>query len=96
MTKTKVKEWDHISEELMCEVVEIRYMVAEKVGRAILRDGHCTDMCGAIRFFQRIDPGVCEVRTFGGSKGNSVYVRTGDGRWHPGIIGEWESVHPAR
>ena len=87
----KANKRESINEELMCEVVEVRYMVAERVGLAILRDGHCTDMCGAIRFFQRIDPDVCEVRTFGGSKGNSVYTRIGDNRWHTGIIGEWMS-----
>ena len=93
MPYTKIDGWSDISNELMCEVVEIRYGVAERIGIAILKDGHCTDMCGAIRFFQRIDPEVRQVQTFGGKKPDMVYSRIGDAHWHRGIVGKWVAGH---
>jgi hypothetical protein len=79
------------NEELRCCVVEVRYGFPQKIGIAILKDGHCTDMCGAILFFQRIDPSVRQVQTYGGSKGDTIYTRVGNAKWHPGIIGKWMS-----
>ena len=97
MSKVKTKIETTINDEFQCEVLEIQYGVREKVGIAILHDGHCPSMCGAIRVFQRIDPDVRQIRTPGSPRGTSVYTRVGDADWHPGIIGEWKAgrVHPA-
>ena len=90
-----MKKQKSINDELMCEVIEVRYGVAEKIGVAILREGHCTSMSGAIRFFQRIDAEVRQIQTFSGVKRmDTVYTRVGNAKWADGVIGEWVAGLP--
>ena len=79
------------NDELKCCVIEVRYSFPQRIGIAILEDGHCTSMCGCIRFFQRIDPEVRQIQTLSGRKDDTVYTRTGNGKWADGIIGTWRA-----
>ena len=80
------------SKELQCRVVEIRYGFSQRIGIAILGKADCTDMCGCISFFQRIDPKVRQIQTFQGPNRDTTYTRTGNAKWDDGIIGEWEAA----
>ena len=44
-------------------------------------EGYCTDMCGAITLFTRIDPAVVRVITTAGGTIDTTYERVQDHTW---------------
>lgn len=83
----KSKEAEPVFHEgAQCYVVALRYDFVERRGRLIMGDDSCTDMSGAIRMFEAIDPGVQSIATFAGATPDTSYVR---------VNGKWEALLPA-
>jgi hypothetical protein len=66
-----------------CFVRELVYNFATRHGHLFMGEGSCTDMCGAIDTFRRIDPGVIAIATYQDGKPDTGYTfRDGDWRAH--------------
>ena len=57
---------------VMCKILAIHYDALTRTGRFTLYPGHCTDMNGAIKLFQRLDPDVqCVI------DGDTYFIKEG-------------------
>lgn len=56
-----------------CGVLSVHYDVPTRSGYLMMADGHCCDMSGCIREFERIDPDVVRIATFSGEAEDTQY-----------------------
>lgn len=75
------------SEELQCDVIELRYDFEYARGCLILPPDTCVDMSGAIALFERVDPRVLQIETFAGLNASGGLIRDtayrrGKSGWH--------------
>lgn len=67
--------------EMMTWVNSITYDFQNRIGWVEMPPGACTDMPGAIAFFERIDPLVAEIHTVVGNALDTSYLRGSSGEW---------------
>lgn len=72
--------WGISHRDLMCEPLTVTYDFRSRVGVVNMPEGDCTDMTGAIRFFERMDQDVEMIQTYSGDDLDTVYVKRG-GEW---------------
>ncbi|ODT32034.1 MAG: hypothetical protein ABS35_03105 [Kaistia sp. SCN 65-12] len=53
--------------ELKCDVLSLTYDFTTHVGTLKMGDGNDCDLAKCFGVFNRIDPGVCLIKTFAGS-----------------------------
>jgi hypothetical protein len=74
------------NDEMMTFVRTVLYDWGHRNGTVVMPYGSCVDMRGAIRFFERIDPGVEVIYTFissasGDNRTPDTHYRKQDGEW---------------
>ena len=69
------------NEKLQCEVINIEYFYADKIGRAYFPKDNCCDMQGIIDIFTNIDPNVRLIETFANDRSDTVYEKS-CGKWN--------------
>ncbi|HEV2136558.1 MAG TPA: hypothetical protein VGR47_20230 [Terracidiphilus sp.] len=74
--------------QLQCSVRRIEYDFETRTGIVFMPDGNCVDMSGTLELFSAIDPNVCAVRTFAGSKLDTCYKRITDNQWTASLYSE--------
>lgn len=65
--------------ELMCNVGELSYDFASRVGTLKMAPNNCCDAAGCIALFERIDANVEKINTIAGVEADTVYTRTDSG-----------------
>lgn len=68
--------------KLWCVLLRAEFDFEAHVATLHLYDGDCADMKGSINFAKRVDPKVCQIRTYSGDNPDMHYVLIG---------GEWEA-----
>jgi hypothetical protein len=68
-----------VSDELMADVRQVSYNTEKRMGVVVIGAWGCTDMPGAVRFFERIDPLVEKIATFNDHGPDTMYLRTPSG-----------------
>ena len=68
------------NEDFKCFVYHVGYILDGKIGAVSMKEGGCTDMSGAIRYFKRIDKEVQTIITHYGNPAepDTCYYREGD------------------
>ncbi len=63
------------SDEMQCGVVLLEYDYVTKSGYLRMAEGHCCDMYGCIRSFEKIDSEVARIATFSGESPDTQYYK---------------------
>ncbi|CAN7202586.1 hypothetical protein LJR030_000524 [Rhizobium sp. LjRoot30] len=78
----------YFDERTQCYLHRVHYDFDEQRGILIMGRSSCTDMSGAIRLFEAIDPGVRLIETFAENVPDTIY------RKHTERFGGWRAYSP--